>query len=106
MRIEPNGVGQPPKTNVDRAGAPPPAPAGDSAPGPRPAANGPAPADLARISGAARELLGSAEAASGTRRLDPEREREILDRMRSGYYDRADVRQDLLRLIARDLSGA
>jgi hypothetical protein len=60
--------------------------------------------DSVEISGAARELLETRppeEAA--TQQLDPERARAILDRLGEGFYERSDVRREVLRRIASDL---
>lgn len=60
--------------------------------------------DEIQISGAARELLGAArESVPELGSIEPERLRMILDRINSGYYDRDDVRQEVLGQLADDL---
>ncbi len=58
--------------------------------------------DRAEISSAALELNSQRE-VSGTPELPAERLRGVLERLSSGYYDREDVRHEVLRDIARDL---
>ena len=60
--------------------------------------------DQIEISPAARKLaglVGPESSREGT--LDPARQRQILDRIASGFYDRGDVRAEVLNRILGDL---
>jgi hypothetical protein len=70
----------------------------------RPARGPKPPGDNIEISGAARQLSGATRAGKSTaQELPPERMREILDRIASGFYEDADVRRELLGQIAAEL---
>ncbi len=67
----------------------------------------PAPAgDTVELSAASRSLVSSSEAAdrSGPT-LSPERMRQVLDRIVNDYYDRAEVRDQIARSLARELAS-
>jgi hypothetical protein len=73
-----------------------PAPAGPSGPEP----------DQVEVSEAARRLQEALGLdARQTAQLTPERMREILARLASGHYERADVRDEVLRRLGPDLAG-
>jgi hypothetical protein len=60
--------------------------------------------DAVEISAAAREITSFLETADrGDLGLTPERQREILDRIAQGFYQRTDVRDEVLRRLAADL---
>ena len=60
--------------------------------------------DRVQISRTARELAGTVEARSAeSRELDSALERRILDRIADGYYERVDVRKELMRRLAPHL---
>jgi hypothetical protein len=62
--------------------------------------------DAVEISAAAREITSYLEAAdSGEVGLTPERQREILDRIAQGFYQRTDVRDEVIRRLAVDLEN-
>lgn len=62
------------------------------------------PKDAIEISPAAREIQGTmAHPDSSEIDLPPERLREILDRIRQGFYEQPEVRDALLRRLAQDL---
>ena len=103
MQIKPTGTGQTTGTGAERtresqAGAPVGSEKGVA---PR---EGQTRSDSVEISGAARELLETRPPEEAeTHHLDPERARTILDRLGDGYYERSDVRLEVLRRIASDL---
>jgi hypothetical protein len=56
------------------------------------------------ISGAARELSGALEASSErVGGMEPDRLREILERIAEGYYERPEVKDQVLRKLAHEL---
>lgn len=66
------------------------------------------PSDAIEISPEARELQGALHgaqdrAAADELDLPPERLREILDRIKQGFYEQPQVREALLRRLAADL---
>lgn len=71
---------------------------------PRPAGSPSTAGDAIEISGIARELLAGSEAPVGSPlHLDPERAREVLARIASGFYDRPEVRARTLSRLAHEL---
>jgi hypothetical protein len=102
MRIDPAGAGKASGADLRRTtGAVPK----DRAEGTGPHRSGGTEArrDEITISDAARELLGASEGASAPRALDPGRAREVLGRIASGYYDRPEVRSEVLDRLAAGL---
>jgi hypothetical protein len=76
----------------------PPKPANVMPPAPAPAQT-----DRTELSGAARELLGQlAGAAPPTAALSPERTHQVLERMRSGHYDRPEVLDQVAQKVQAD----
>ncbi|MDM7915026.1 MAG: hypothetical protein ACE15D_10795 [Candidatus Eisenbacteria bacterium] len=75
---------------------------------PRPATRPVPPADDLQISPMARELqeILRSDSANETAELSPEKFREVLDRIRSGYYDRPEVREEILQKLAGELGIA
>jgi hypothetical protein len=62
--------------------------------------------DAIEISDAAREISASFDSSDiGELGLTPERQREILDRIADGFYQRPDVREEVLRRLAVDLEN-
>lgn len=103
MLIRPTGTGRPgesdgaraPRASSGRPGAAPDDPR--SAEGAR--------EDVASLSPDARQLLEAAGTDEvGPSDLSPERQREILERLGSGYYDRPDVQRALSLRLAEVLS--
>jgi len=102
MRIDPTGAGKASGADVKRTtgtvrkdGLPEVGSRSSAGPEPR--------RDEVTISDTARELLGASEGASAPRALDTGRAREILGRIASGYYDRPDVRNQVLDRLAQGL---
>jgi hypothetical protein len=103
MQIQSPGPGRPNGLGPKQADGPAASKPVDGAGAQTPEAKTPA-QDEIRISGAARELLGATqETLSELGRTEPERLRQILDRIGSGYYDSAEVREDVVGQIADDL---
>lgn len=62
--------------------------------------------DAVEISAAAREISASIDSSDmGELGLTPERHREILDRIADSFYQRPDVREEVLRRLAVDLEN-
>jgi hypothetical protein len=62
--------------------------------------------DAIEISAAAREIRSSIEAPEpGEVGLPAGRQREILGRIAQGFYQREDVRDEVLRLLAADIEN-
>lgn len=106
MQIRPPGSGAPGESRGTRA-------RGTSSSGLDSTASGsPRPADTARsdeasLSREARELFQAADAdVTGGSDLPPGRQREILDRIGSGFYDSPQVQRELSQRLAAALSGA
>lgn len=103
MTVRPTTSGQTQRPGIDRAGktsAPVPASRSNDAPAiPLP----PAGRDNVEISAQARELqqLDTVRAASGE--IAPERMRTVLGRISAGYYDQPQVRDEVIRRLAREL---
>jgi hypothetical protein len=103
MNVRPTEPGQPQKPGPGRLRE---SPAGSPA---RPVEKAPLPPeaparDRVELSEAARELqaqLGLDKIPVAE--LPPQRLREILDRLKQGYYDRPEVRDELLQRLAGDL---
>ncbi len=103
MQIKPTGTGSAAGTGPERAresrSSAPTVSEGRIAP-----RDGRPRSDSIEISGAARELLEARPPEDiETTQLDPQRARTILDRLGDGYYERPDVRSEVLRRIAADL---
>jgi hypothetical protein len=106
MTIRPTDPRQPPGAGAGRAAGPsasrPPA----KGPSPATPAEGAAPADQVELSEEARQLQEALGLDRPTvSQLSPDRMREVLQRIGSGHYDRAEVRDEVLRRLAADLSG-
>ena len=106
MAIDPLKSGSLPQAGGSRPRVDDSAAARNGAPGPNPAAT-PAPSgDTVEVSAASRSLIHNSESAdrSGST-LSPERMRQVLDRIVNDYYDRADVRDQIARSLARELAS-
>jgi hypothetical protein len=75
---------------------------------PRPATRPTPPLDDLQISPIARHLqeILQSDSADEAADLSPERFREILDRIRNGYYDQPEIRKEILGKLAGELGIA
>jgi len=104
MSVRPTPSGQLPSPNVDRSGralpAAPSARSGDASAVPGTASG----RDDVQISSQARGLQQQGTAGgSPSGELSGDRMKEILGRIASGHYDRADVREQVIERVAADL---
>lgn len=103
MLIDPAGPGKAQETGVKRTQEGKAVPA-DRAPGAPEGSTHGGSGDLVEISDSARELLGMRRAApAGIQVTEPELERRILDRIADGFYERVDIRAEVVRRLALDL---
>jgi hypothetical protein len=103
MTVRPTTSGQTPRPGIDRAGKPA-APAAPGRSNDTPAASAAAARrDDVQISAQARELqhLDAGRGAAGE--IAPERLRDVLGRISTGYYDQPQVRDEVIRRLAQDL---
>jgi hypothetical protein len=102
MNVKPTHTGQTPQPGTGPLRETPAAsPARDRAPvaAPRPAT--PDRVELSDVARKLNELLGAEEA--GAPSLAPERLKKLLQRVAEGYYDRPEVREELLQRLASEL---
>ena len=59
--------------------------------------------DRVELSDAARELLATPRSSAAARSIQPERMRVVLARVASGYYDRPEVREQILARLEAHL---
>lgn len=103
MKVQPNPSGQTPRPALDRSGRVAPRPADRHSP-PAPGLSFDAPArDNVELSDEARALQQQAEVGAPESSIEPARLRQVLDRMASGWYDRDEVRADVVEKIRREL---
>ncbi len=103
MEVHPSGSGPASGPGPKRPRESTPAPAREPV-GPGPAGSQSTAGDAVEISGTARELLAASGAPVGSPLdLDPERAREVLARIASGFYDRPEVRARTLSRLAHEL---
>ena len=105
MTIHPAGPGSPSGARSERAGRS----AGASAPDATDhaaKARRVASRDLADISGTAKDLALSLRSEKGIAgHLDPARERQILDRIVGGFYDRPEVGREVVEMLADQIDA-
>jgi hypothetical protein len=101
MKIDPSNSGPAQESGPGRLGeaAPPRNPRKGTAPTPEPVSP---PADRVELSAAARELQRQASMDPAAV-IDPARLREVVSRLAEGFYDRPEVRREVVRRLAGEL---
>lgn len=103
MKVQPNPSGQMSRPGVDRTERTTPRPADRTSPG-APGLSFDAPArDNVELSDEARALQQQAEVGAPESTIEPSRMRQVLDRVASGWYDRAEIRDAVVEKIRQEL---